>query len=81
MKRTPLRKVSDKQRKKNHEWAEVVKHKKTKIGCKCEVCGVYSDNIDGHHIVFRSQGGKNTLENCLLVCCFCHHKIHFGNSV
>lgn len=29
-----------------------------------------------HHVIFRSQGGKDNKENLLAVCIFCDHQIH-----
>ena len=29
-----------------------------------------------HHIVYRSHGGLDTLENIILICALCHDKVH-----
>ncbi len=34
--------------------------------------------IDPHHIVFRSQGGEDTLENGVALCAVCHDRVHNG---
>lgn len=31
-----------------------------------------------HHVIYRSQGGGDTLENCVAVCTPCHIGIHAG---
>ena len=43
-----------------------------RAGYSCELC----DGISGlqkHHIVKRSQGGKDSLDNLILLCWQCHH--------
>lgn len=42
---------------------------------KCRCCG-RSEGLHHHHLHFKSRGGKNTVENELLVCKFCHALIH-----
>ena len=41
----------------------------------CEVCGLPA--VDVHHIVYRSQGGQNTVENGIALCRRCHRRAHF----
>lgn len=41
---------------------------------KCQHPGCYSDNTNHHHILFRSHGGKNDLEN-LTTLCLEHHNL------
>jgi len=41
----------------------------------CAECGS-NQNLQVHHKVFRSQGGRNTVENCVLLCQVCHSKAH-----
>jgi len=40
----------------------------------CEVCS--SRISDCHHILFRSQGGKDVIENLVGLCRECHLKAH-----
>ena len=54
---------------------------------KCEYCSCETfEKQDGemyfeiHHIVHYSDGGKNTAENCVLLCPNCHRKIHFARE-
>lgn len=44
-------------------------------GWKCKYCGC-RDGLHPHHIVFKSQGRKDTLDNLITVCYSCHIKIH-----
>lgn len=54
---------------------------------KCEVCKNKapfirkSDStpyLEVHHIISLSDGGYDTVENCIAVCPNCHRKFHFG---
>ena len=54
-------------------WANAVKKKK---GDRCEVCGWSYSSCDVHHIVERNQGGKNTIENALVLCPNHHRTAH-----
>ena len=44
-------------------------------GWKCRNCKS-RNNLNCHHIVFRSQGGEDTPENILVLCSACHDGIH-----
>ena len=41
---------------------------------QCRVCG--NNQIQIHHIVFRSHGGKDTPENLIALCFRCHAQAH-----
>lgn len=41
----------------------------------CQECGVYTEESP-HHIIFKSQGGSDTMENLILLCQKCHWKKH-----
>jgi len=74
MKRTLLRKVSNKQR------AELVKRRKVRAELEqqanghCQNCGRLPDwrGLQMHHKKKLSQGGVTSLENCELWCAPCH---------
>lgn len=46
-------------------------------GDKCFLCGDEHAWLDRHHVRFRRNGGKFTVENVVLLCWQCHHvKLH-----
>lgn len=40
----------------------------------CENC--LAKAVDIHHLVFRSHGGKNNIENLIALCRNCHNRAH-----
>jgi len=42
----------------------------------CEICGKKA--VDIHHIKFRSQGGKDEIENLVGLCRLHHERAHSG---
>ena len=40
----------------------------------CEQCGKKS--VDIHHIIFKSQGGTDEIENLIALCRKCHNMAH-----
>lgn len=40
----------------------------------CQNCGKVGE--EGHHIIYRSLGGKNCANNLILLCNKCHHHEH-----
>lgn len=44
-------------------------------GYRCRCCGT-RDQVDVHHIRFRSVGGGDSLRNCAAFCRSCHSEIH-----
>ena len=44
-------------------------------GLRCRVCGV-THGLDLHHILMKSLGGTDVLENVCFVCRDCHKAIH-----
>ena len=45
---------------------------------KCRYCKQESGKLEAHHIQFRSQGGKDTIENLATLCAQCHDGLHDG---
>lgn len=43
---------------------------------RCEVCSRTA--VDIHHIIFRSHGGTDRIENVMALCRDCHNKAHDG---
>ena len=42
----------------------------------CKMCKKKTDNLQVHHVIWRSNGGSNTPENLLTLCDKCHDKVH-----
>ena len=40
----------------------------------CKVCGRVSSDL--HHIIFRSAGGTDDIDNLIALCRECHEKAH-----
>lgn len=47
-------------------------------GYTCQQCRKQHVRLQAHHIVFKGQGGKDTLANLLTLCETCHHQLHKG---
>ncbi len=45
----------------------------------CFHCGAPPAVCQAHHIIPYSQGGATSLENLIMVCWNCHHRIHHNN--
>jgi RNA-directed DNA polymerase len=53
-----------------------------KQGCECLSCGqslFNGEEIHKHHIIPKSEGGRDTYSNLQLVHLLCHQQIHLGN--
>ena len=78
MKRSPIRKIS---KKKEAEKREEVKIRQQLIercnGC-CEECGEPArwPGLSPHETIFRSHGGKMSLDNSKMLCIGCHGRKH-----
>lgn len=44
----------------------------------CQCCGTKKGTLHVHHIVYRSQGGTDTLDNLIVLCEKCHKMLHEG---
>ena len=47
-------------------------------GYQCTQCGKKNTNLDAHHIIWKENGGKDTIENLITLCKGCHRKVHRG---
>lgn len=77
--RTQIVACSDHQKERQEQWWKIVDLAKSLCGGKCQagIEGVCTGAAQhGHHIKLRSQGGPDTLENCLMCCRSCHSYIH-----
>jgi 5-methylcytosine-specific restriction endonuclease McrA len=45
-------------------------------GYTCQQCGKQKARLEAHHLIFKEQGGKDTLTNLLTLCEACHKKLH-----
>jgi len=44
----------------------------------CALCGWKEASCDIHHIVAKSKGGTNNMDNLIILCPNCHRKVHFN---
>jgi len=43
----------------------------------CQGCGEWIEpGVPAHHIILKSQGGEDTMENLKMLCLDCHDKKH-----
>ena len=47
-------------------------------GYQCTQCGKRNTRLDAHHIIYREDGGKDTIDNLITLCQACHLKVHQG---
>lgn len=89
MKRTPINKVSEKQKRRNKEWADITDRVCEELQYICQYCGKKGqrsnswrfDYLDGHHILLKSRGGIDAKENCYIAHRLCHQYIHGHNVI
>lgn len=78
MKRTPLKRVSSKQRKRLAEYSKLRKeYFKEHPMCECEGCNKRAEDI--HHMAGRGRN-TNKVETWMAVCRKCHDRIHANPS-
>jgi len=78
MRKTGLRPISDKRRKQIEEERVIRQKLWERCGGRCEKCGRLPDwrGIHPHEKLFRSQGGKLSMENSIMLCSVCHDAEH-----
>jgi len=47
-------------------------------GYQCTQCEKKNIQLDAHHIIWKEDGGKDTIENLITLCKSCHDKVHRG---
>jgi len=47
-------------------------------GYQCTQCEKKKTYLDAHHIIWKENGGKDTIENLITLCKGCHRKVHQG---
>jgi len=47
-------------------------------GYECRKCGKKDCQLEAHHIIPRSRGGKDTIRNMITLCHICHDRVHEG---
>lgn len=57
------------------EYRKLVKQVYKRDGYKCVKCGL-RQNLTPHHVIFRSHGGEDSLENLITLCIECHNGVH-----
>ena len=47
----------------------------------CIICETYiEDGVKFHHVVLKSHGGDDKIENGVMLCILCHHEVHCGKE-
>ena len=59
-----------------YKWKKRVEQVMERDGHKCRMCGKSEGLADVHHIIKRSQGGGDDMDNLILLCRECHNKQH-----
>ena len=44
-------------------------------GWRCQICGTMQ-NLQVHHLKFRSQSGSDEEQNLITLCAECHEQVH-----
>jgi len=47
---------------------------------QCELCGLEVEHIVKHHLIPRQKGGKNKVDNKIVVCLPCSKQVHALHS-
>ena len=60
----------------NYGYANAREHALVRDNYTCQCCGKKNCRVEVHHIVFRRNGGSDSLENLITLCEDCHNTIH-----
>ena len=88
--KTPLKPISEKGKAKAKVWENIFAIRLGKLYIKygwhiCEYCGqpgrrnASFNRLDGHHIIHKSLGGKDTPDNCFVCHRLCHDFIQLNH--
>ena len=84
MRKTPIRKQSVKQAQRQRAWNKLVVYLiQFRARGLCEICGKPPTftGLQGHHIIHRSQGGKDLVANAIIGCGDCHSHSKFASGI
>ena len=62
----------------NYSYANAREHALVRDKYTCQCCGKKKCRVEAHHIVFRSNGGSDSLDNLITLCEDCHKAVHLG---
>lgn len=62
----------------NYGYANAREHALVRDKYTCQCCGKKSCGLEVHHIIYRSKGGSDSLENLITLCEDCHKAVHLG---
>ena len=62
----------------NYGFANSREHALFRDKYTCQCCGAKNTRLEVHHIVYRSQGGTDDVDNLITLCEDCHRKLHAG---
>lgn len=65
----------------NYGFANARAHALDRDNYTCQCCGKKHVRLEVHHIIFRSLGGSDELDNLITLCEKCHTAIHDGKIV
>ena len=65
----------------NYGFANSRAHALDRDNYTCQICGAKNTRLEVHHIIFRSQGGSDDLDNLITLCERCHNNLHNGKIV
>ena len=59
-------------------YRKLQQHVLQRDGWRCQVCGSMQ-NLQVHHMEFRSHSGDDSETNLITLCAGCHAKVHHSN--
>ena len=62
----------------NYGYSNAREHALVRDNYTCQCCGKKNCRLEVHHIVFRRNGGSDSLENLITLCEDCHKAVHLG---